>query len=172
MHARERACRGATDLPIARNADAMVVEVTLQFRSPAKELGPTSFTRDREHAKERQLAAQSGQVTPAPRQVLLNDGRDRNDAPGVEAKRSVEAELLSGEGRGFALLPHESAVTDWHDTAQITSVYYTEVQDLVERVRLRHWASCDQLSILSRPSFRINTASVAAAHPWTEGPEH
>ena len=117
-----------------------MVEVTLQFRSTADELGPTSFTHDREHAKERQLAAQSGQAPPAPRQVRLNDGRESCDA-GAEAERSVAAELLSGEGRGFALLPHDSAVTDWHDTEQVTSVYYAEVQDLVERVRLRHWAS-------------------------------
>lgn len=123
-----------------------MVEVTLQFRSPAKELGPKSFTRDREHAKERQLAAQSGQGTPAPRQVLLNDGREIYGASGVEAERSVAAELLSGEGRGFALLPHESAVSDWHDTEQITSLYYTEVQDLVERVRSSYWASRGQLS--------------------------
>ena len=44
------------------------------------------------------------------------------------------AELLGGKGRGFVLLPHESAVTDWHDADQITSVYYEEVQELVERV--------------------------------------
>lgn len=113
-----------------------MVEVTLHFRSPADELGPTSFTRDREHAKQRQLAAQSGQApnrsVQVPRQVRLRDGREGYDA--TQAERSVVAELLGGKGRGFVLLPHESAVTDWHDADQITSVYYAEVQELVERV--------------------------------------
>ena len=113
-----------------------MVEVTIHFRSPADELGPTSFTRDREHAKQRQVAAQSGQASnrsvQVPRQVRLRDGREGYDA--TQAELSVVAELLSGKGRGFVLLPHESAVTDWHDADQITSVYCAEVQELVERV--------------------------------------
>ena len=101
-----------------------MVEVTLHFRSPADELGPTSFTSDREHAKQRQLAAQSGQApnrsVQVPRQVRLRDGREGYDA--TQAERSVVAELLGGKGRGFVLLPHESAVTDWHDADQIISI--------------------------------------------------
>ena len=99
-----------------------MVDVVLNFTQPDERLGPTSFTRDAAHARERQASALSSSTSsrsaPGPTAVRLIDGRIGHDH--AEAERTAVAELLGGGGRGFVLLRQHSAVTDWHDEAQVT----------------------------------------------------
>ena len=107
------------------------MEVTLNFRAPSSSSHATSFPRDTAHARERLAASAEGQEV-RPQTVRLIDGRVGHDY--VEAERSAVAELLGGGGRGFVLLRHHSAVTDWHDAKEVRSVYYPEIKALVERL--------------------------------------
>ena len=108
-----------------------MVEVVLNFNDAEESAHATSFTRDAEHARERQAATLAAARPPAQEAVTLLDGRPRAFA---EAERTAAAELLSGGGRGFVLLQHQSAVTDWHDAEQVRGVYYREIQELVQRL--------------------------------------
>ena len=107
-----------------------MVDVVLNFTQPDESLGPTSFTRDAAHARERQASSRS-RSAPGPTAVRLIDGRIGHDH--AEAERTAVAELLGGGGRGFVLLRQHSAVTDWHDEAQVTGTYYKEIPELIER---------------------------------------
>lgn len=113
-----------------------MVDVVLNFTQPDESLGPTSFTRDAAHARERQASALSSSTSsrsaPGPTAVRLIDGRIGHDH--AEAERTAVAELLGGGGRGFVLLWQHSAVTDWHDEAQVTGTYYKEITELIERL--------------------------------------
>jgi hypothetical protein len=111
-----------------------MADVQLNFRARRLDdgLGPTSFTRDAAHARERQTVLKSGQAGPEPMPVRLIDGRVGHDH--AEAERTAVAELLGGGGRGFVLLRQHSAVTDWHDEAQVTGTYYPEIVDLIQRI--------------------------------------
>ncbi|MBT3558934.1 MAG: methyltransferase [Rhodospirillales bacterium] len=56
-----------------------------------------------------------------PHPVTIHDARDINPAPTLDRE-------------GFALLDHDSAVTDFYDDAQVRDVYEQEAADLVKQV--------------------------------------
>ena len=108
------------------------MEAVLNFRTKDAALHATSFTVDAAHARQRHADLLAGQAEVQPHNITLRNGRLGHDYS--EAERTAVAELLGGGGRGFVLLKHESAVTDWHDSKLVSTVYYKEIQELVERL--------------------------------------
>ena len=57
--------------------------------------------------------------------------RDLVEMPVYDARQLVDPSL---DDNGFQLLDHRSAVTDWQDDREVSSIYYGEIEALVQRL--------------------------------------
>ena len=78
-------------------------------------------------------------VVPGEKATFYPGDRERSYWPGEEHRVSIadmraRAADLALERNGFVLLREPSAVTDFNDTAQVRSIYYSEIEALVQRL--------------------------------------
>ena len=92
------------------------------------------------------------------------ESRRRNTSKFEVSVRDVRGRALDLDEAGFALLPHASAVADFHDDREVERVYYPEVVELLERVTGADRVVLTQHVVRTEDTSDFNTAYARFVH--------